>query len=136
MVEPLLVVGTAMELFSVFTHVIVCAAALKSRTLTVNICPSTALAVVMVIVSVAALLFVTVLMAEVTGTVAALPEAVMALFVVITWLNVCVPVNVCAASVLAMVAVVDGKVMVVPSVPLSVKLLVKFNVFAAVPVSV
>jgi hypothetical protein len=81
-VEPLDVVGAVTPLFSVFTHVIVWAAALKSNILTVNLCPSIALAVVIVIVNVAALLFVTVLIADVTGTVAALPTAVIALFVV------------------------------------------------------
>lgn len=116
-VEPLEVVGAVIELFSVFTHVIVWVAALKSKILTVNSCPSTALAVVIVIVKVAAELFVTVLSEDVTGTVAALPEAVIALFVVITAENVCEPVNVCAASVLAIVALVVGKVIVVPSVP-------------------
>lgn len=48
------------ELFSVFTHVIVCAAAEKSRIRIKCICPSVAPEVVSVIVRVAAELFVTV----------------------------------------------------------------------------
>ncbi len=80
-VEPFDVVGALIVLFSVFTQVIVCAAAEESSILTMVICPSTAEVVVMVIVRVAAELFVTVLSLAVTGTVAALPEAVIALFV-------------------------------------------------------
>lgn len=79
MVEPFDVVGAETVLFSVLTHVIVCATAEKSRIRTIEICPSEALVVVMVIVSVAAELFVTVFSREVIGTVAALPEAVIAL---------------------------------------------------------
>lgn len=93
-VEPLEVVGAVTLLFSVFTQVIVCATALKSRMRTMIIMPSTALVVVMVIVSVAAELLVTVLNLEVIGTVAAFPEAVMALLVVTIWAKVWMPVNV------------------------------------------
>ena len=100
--------GAAIELFSVLTQVIVCAAAEKSKTLTVDICPSTALAVVIVIVSVAAELFVTVVSEDVTATVAALPEAVTAVLETMTEENVCVPVNVCAASILAAVKFASG----------------------------
>lgn len=59
-VEPFDVVGADTVLFSVFTHVIVCATAEKSRIRIKCICPSVAPAVVSVIVRVAAELFVTV----------------------------------------------------------------------------
>jgi hypothetical protein len=111
-VDPFDVTGAVTVLFSVFTHVIVCATALKSRIRTITIIPSTALVVVIVIVRVAAELFVTVLIREVIGTVAAFPDAVIALLVVTICENVCIPVNVCAASVLAIVAVVVGNVYV------------------------
>lgn len=49
---------------------------------------------------------------------------------------VCTPVKVFAASVRAIVALVVGNVITVLSVPLKVRVLVKFRVFPAVPVSV
>lgn len=112
-VEPFEVVGAAIELFSVFTQTIVCATPEKSKILTVDICPSTALAVVRVIVNVAAELFVTVVSEAVTATVAALPAAVTAVFVVITEAKVCDPVNVWAAFVIAKVPEVLGSVIVI-----------------------
>ena len=51
--------GAVTVLFSVFTQVIVCAAALEGRTFTIRSCPSVAEVVVIVIVKVAALSFVT-----------------------------------------------------------------------------
>jgi len=135
-VDPLLVVGAVPSPFSVFTHVIVCATAEKSRTRTCTSCPSTALVVVIVIVRVAAELLVTVLIREVIGTVAAFPEAVMALFVVTICENVCVPVNVCTASVRAIVADVEGNVIVVLSVPARVSVLEAVNVFPSATASV
>ena len=50
--------------------------------------------------------------------------------------NACVPVNVCPASVRATVALVDGNVMVVPSVPVSVIVLLTVSVLAEAIVSV
>lgn len=81
-VLPLEVAGTVASQFSVFTQVSVCATAEKSRTLTCISIPSTADAVVSVIVSVAAELFVTVEIREVIGTVAAFAVAVIELFVI------------------------------------------------------
>lgn len=83
-VLPFEVVGTLASLFSVFTHVIVCATAEKSRICTITGCIFTAPLVVSVIVSVAAELFVTILFLLVTGIVAAFQLAVMAFAVVIT----------------------------------------------------
>lgn len=80
-VEPLVVVGTETFEFSVLTQEIVCAEAEASSTRIMSICPSTALVVVIVIVKVAAELFVTVEILRVIGTVAAFPEAVIALLV-------------------------------------------------------
>lgn len=80
-VEPFEAEGTLVVLFSVFTHVSVWETAEKSKTLTSISIPSTALVVVIVMVKVAAELFVTVLILEVIGTVAAFAVAVMALFV-------------------------------------------------------
>jgi len=54
----------------------------------------TALVVVIVIVKVAAELFVTMFLPDVTGTVAAFPEAAIAFAVRIVWEKVCVPVKV------------------------------------------
>jgi len=125
-----------MVLFSVLTHVMVCATAEKSNICTTRVCMFTALAVVRVIVRVAAELLVTRLCLDVTGTVAALPEAVIALAVVITCENVWVPVKVCAASVRAIVAVVEGKVIVVLSVPASVRELLTVRVFPLARVKV
>lgn len=87
-VDPFEVVGTDTVLFSVLTQVIVWATAEKSSTRTITNWPSTALAVVIVIVNVAAELFVTVVNLDVTGTVAALLEAVTALFERITLFKV------------------------------------------------
>ncbi len=95
---------------------IVCAAAEKSNTLTVVTCPSTALAVVSVMVSVAAELFVTVVSEAVTATVAAFPEAVTAVFVITSEAIVCVPANVCAASILAAEKLASGYVTVLAAV--------------------
>jgi hypothetical protein len=77
---------------------------------TITIIPSTAEAVVMVMVRVAAELLVTFVTRDVIGTVAALAVAVTALGVATIWLKVWVPVKVWAASVRAMVALVVGKV--------------------------
>lgn len=95
-VEPFEVVGAVASPFSVLTHVIVWATAEKSSTRTCEICPSTALAVAIVIVMVAAELFVTVLTFDVIGTVAAFPDAVIALLDAITCGIVCTPVHVFA----------------------------------------
>ena len=81
-VEPFEVAGTDTVLFSVFTQVNVCAAAEKSKILTNVNCPSVADVVVIVIVRVAAELFVTVFTLEVIGTVAAFAVAVIALLAV------------------------------------------------------
>lgn len=116
-VEPFEVVGALTVEFSVLTQVIVSVTPLKSKIRTIEVCPSTAPVVVIVIVRVAAELFVTVFTFEVTGTVAALLVAVMALLVEIICVVVWTPVNVLAASVLANVAEVDGKVYVCPAVP-------------------
>ena len=80
-VEPFDVVGTETLLFSVLAHTRVWETALKSKMRTMTICPSTALAVVIVSVNVAAELFVTVVIRYVIGTVAALAVAVKALLV-------------------------------------------------------
>lgn len=80
-VEPLEVVGAVTVLFSVFTQVMVWAAAEESRMRTTDIWPSVAEVVVIVMVRVAAELLVTVFSLCVIGTVAAFPDAVMALFV-------------------------------------------------------
>lgn len=119
-VEPLLVVGAVTVLFSVFTHVMVWATAEKSRTRTIVIWPSTADAVVIVMVRVAAELLVTVLRRNVTGTVAALPEAVIALLTSMMLLNFSWAVKVWASPRVASVAEDDGKVMVAVPLPVSV----------------
>ncbi len=91
-------------LSSVFTQVIVCAAADESNIRTTVICPSTALAVVIVMVRVAAELFVTVFKRNVTGTVAALPEAAIALLTSTMLLNLFCAVQVCAVLSIPTVA--------------------------------
>lgn len=100
------------------------------------ICPSTALAVAIVIVIVAAEEFVKVLSRKVIGTVPAFEATVTALFTSIILLNLFCAVQVCTIPKPPTVAEVAGNVMVVESVPESVRVLVKFSVLAAVPVRV
>lgn len=92
MVDPFEVVGTTTVLFSVFTNTRVCATPLKSKIRISESAPSTALVVVIVIVSVAAELLVTLCSLCVIGTVAAFAVAVIAFTVQITCFSVCVAV--------------------------------------------
>lgn len=135
-VEPLEVVGAVTVLFSVLTHVIVWATPEKSNITTITISPSVALVVDIVIVIVAAELFVKLFILFDLVTVPAFEDTEIVAGVVSICAKVCSPVNVWAASVRAIVAEVDGNVIVVESVPDRVRVFVKFNVFPAVPVRV
>ncbi len=135
-VEPFDVVGAVTVEFSVFTHVIVCAAAEESRMTTITMSPSVALVVDKVIVIVAAEELVKLLILFERVTVPALEVTVMVAGVVRICANVWMPVKVCAASVRAIVALVEGKVIVVASVPASVSVLFTAAVFPFAIVSV
>lgn len=101
-----------------------------------DICPSTAPAVAIVIVIAAVDEFVNVFKRYVTGTVPALDVTVTALFTSIRLLNLFWPVNVCVVPNPATVAVAAGNVITVLSVPANVIVLLIVAVFPSAMVNV